>query len=117
MDFVVNLPLSKGMTTILVVVDHLTKMANFIPVKGVPSAEDTAEVMVREVFKLHGIPHDVVSDREVQFTSKFWRSFCSALGVTINLSSAFHPQSNGQTERTNSNSGTIPLMFCELSSG
>ena len=101
MDFVVDLPLSKGMTTILVVVDRLTKMAHFIPVKGVPSAEHTAEVMVREVFKLHGIPDDVVSDRGVQFTSKFWKSFCSALGVTINLSSAFHPQSNGQTERTN----------------
>ena len=56
-------------------------MAHFIPVKGVPSSEQTAELMVREVFRLHGIPEDVVSDREEQFTSKFWKSFCSDLGV------------------------------------
>lgn len=101
MDFVVELPPSKEMTTILVVVDRLTKMAHFIPTKGVPTAEKTAELMIREVFRLHGIPDNVVSDRGVQFTSKFWRSFCMSLGVTVNLSSAFHPQSNGQTERTN----------------
>ena len=89
------------MNTILVVVDRLTKMAHFIPFKGIPSAKQTAELMIREVFRLHGIPDNVVSDRGVQFTSKFWKNFCSALGIKINLSSAFHPQSNGQTERTN----------------
>ena len=101
MDFVVDLPPSKGMNTILVVVDRLTKMAHFIPYKGLPTAKQTADLVLKEVFRLHGIPDDVVSDRGVQFTSKFWKDFCLALGVKVNLSSAFHPQSNGQTERTN----------------
>lgn len=101
MDFIVDLPPSKGMTTILVVVDRLTKMAHFIPTKGVPTAEQTAELMLQEIFRLHGIPDDIVSDRGVQFTSKLWKSFCTALGVKVNLFSSFHPQSNGQTERTN----------------
>lgn len=68
MDFVVDLPLSKEMATILVVIDHLTKMADFIPLKVVLTAAQIAELMVWEVFKLHRMPDDVVSDRVVQFT-------------------------------------------------
>ena len=111
MDFVVDLPPSKGMNTILVVVDRLTKMAHFIPCKGLPTAKQTADLVFREIFRLHGVPDDVVSDRGVQFTSKFWKDFCLALGITVNLSSAFHPQSNGQTERTNQTLEQYLLCF------
>lgn len=101
MDFIVELPTSQGKNTILVVVDRLTKAAHFISCVGLPSAEQTSELIIQNVFRLHGVPDEIISDRGVQFTSKFWKSFCDALGIKVNLSSAFHPQTNGQTERTN----------------
>ncbi|XP_041419736.1 uncharacterized protein LOC121393946 [Xenopus laevis] len=76
-------------------------MAHFVPLSGVPSAPSTAEVFIKEVVRLHGVPDEIVSDRGVQFTSKFWRALCKALKIKMALSTAFHPQSNGQTERTN----------------
>ena len=66
-----------------------------------PSAKETAELVLQHVFRIHGLPVDVVSDRGPQFTSIFWREFCSLVGATVSLSSGFHPQSNGQTERKN----------------
>ena len=71
MDFIVDLPPSEGFTTILVVVDRLSKMAHFLPMIGTPSALDTANVFIREILRLHGLPDNIVSDRGVQFTSRF----------------------------------------------
>lgn len=76
-------------------------MAHFVALPKLPSAKETAELMLQHVFRLHGIPRDVVSDRGPQFTSIFWREFCTLLGATASLSSGYHPHSNGQTERTN----------------
>ncbi|XP_073418347.1 uncharacterized protein [Dendrobates tinctorius] len=101
MDFIVDLPPSSGSTTILVVVDRLTKAAHFIPCTGLPSAAETVDLVVRNVFRLHGVPDQIISDRGDQFTSRFWKGFCSALQINVCLSSAYHPQTNGQTERTN----------------
>uniref|UniRef100_A0A803K5R9 Gypsy retrotransposon integrase-like protein 1 n=1 Tax=Xenopus tropicalis TaxID=8364 RepID=A0A803K5R9_XENTR len=101
MDFIVELPKSGGFNTIMVVVDGFTKMAHFIPLVGLPSAATTAEVFIKEVFRLHGLPREIVSDRGSQFTSRFWRALCQGLHIELALSSAFHPQTNGQTERTN----------------
>ncbi|XP_073418731.1 uncharacterized protein [Dendrobates tinctorius] len=101
MDFIVELPTSQGKNTVLVVVDRLTKAAHFIPCVGLPTAKHTSDLIIQNVFRLHGVPDEVVSDRGVQFTSKFWQHFCAALNIKVNLSSAFHPQTNGQTERTN----------------
>uniref|UniRef100_A0A8C5MZR0 Gypsy retrotransposon integrase-like protein 1 n=1 Tax=Leptobrachium leishanense TaxID=445787 RepID=A0A8C5MZR0_9ANUR len=101
MDFIVDLPPSRQHTTIFVVVDRCTKMAHFIPTIGLPTAARTATLFIREIFRLHGIPHSIVSDRGSQFTSRFWSQMCRSLKITRYLSSAFHPQSNGQTERTN----------------
>ncbi|MEE6526451.1 hypothetical protein FKM82_027115 [Ascaphus truei] len=101
MDFIVDLPKSKGMDTILVVVDRFSKQAHFIPLKGLPSAPKLAEVFVKVVFRLHGSPQTIVSDRGSQFVSKFWRAFCKKLNVALHFSSGYHPQTNGQTERTN----------------
>ena len=101
LDFIVELPLSGGYTCVLVVVCRLTKMSHFIGVPSVPTAEETADVFVRDVFRLHGFPDDAVSDRGVQFTSRFWRRFCELVGVKVKLSTSFHPQTDGQTERVN----------------
>lgn len=100
-DFVTGLPPSKGNTATLTVVDRFSKAAHFIALPKLPSSRETADLLVMHVFRLHGIPLDIVSDRGPQFTSQVWKSFCNALGATVSLSSGFHPQSNGQAERTN----------------
>ena len=107
LDFVTGLPPSDGNTVILTVVDRFSKTAHFIPLPKLPSAKQTAELMLHHVFRLHGLPRDIVSDRGPQFTSCFWREFCSLLGASVSLSSGFHPQSNGQTERMNQELETV----------
>ncbi len=92
---------SQGNTVVLTVVDQFSKAAHFIPLPKLPSAKETAVTVVDHVFRIHGLPMDVVSDRGPQFVSKFWKEFCRLLGVSVSLSSGFHPQSNGQTERAN----------------
>ncbi len=101
LDFVTALPPSRGNTVVLTVVDRFSKAAHFIPLPKLPSAKETAVTVVDHVFRIHGLPMDVVSDRGPQFVSKFWREFCRLLGASVSLSSGFHPQSNGQTERAN----------------
>ncbi len=80
---------------------RLSKATNFIPLPKIPSARETAVAVIDHVFRIHGLPMDVVSDRGPQFISKFWKEFCRLLGATVSLSSGYHPQSNGQTERAN----------------
>ncbi len=101
LDFVTGLPPSAGNTVVLTVVDRFSKAAHFIPLPKLPSAKETAQLMVDHVFKIHGLPTDVVSDRGPQFTSQFWGEFCLLIGASSSLSSGFHPQTNGQAERTN----------------
>ena len=101
MDFVTGLPSSEGHTVILTIVDRFSKMAHFVPLPKLPSAKGTAQLVLLHIFRLHGLPVDVVSDRGPQFASVFWKEFCSLLGATASLSSGFHPQTNGQTERMN----------------
>lgn len=101
MDFIVELPPLKGFTTIFVIVDRLSKMAHFMPLKGTPSSTETTSAFIREVVCLHDIPSNITSDRGVQFTFRFWKALCEDLGIEHSLSSAYQPQTNGQTERTN----------------
>ena len=101
MDFVSGLPrTSKGHNSIWVVVDRLTKSAHFIPVKTTYTLDRLAELYVREIVRLHGVPNSIVSDRDSRFTSKFWRSLQHALGTKLKFSTSFHPQTDGQSERT-----------------
>lgn len=102
MDFIVQLPESKGFTAILVLVDRLTKMAHFAPTHDEVDADGTVSLFMNHVVRVHGLPDDIVSDRGSTFTARFTRAFLEALQVKQNLSSAFHPQTDGQTERTNS---------------
>ncbi len=101
LDFVTALPPSQGNMVILTVVDRFSKAAHFIPLPKLPSAKETAVTVIDHVFRIHGLPMDVVSDRGPQFVSKFWKEFCCLLGASVSLSCGFHPQSNGQTERAN----------------
>nr|XP_061790648.1 uncharacterized protein LOC133580375 [Nerophis lumbriciformis] len=89
----------KGCSVILTVVDRFSKMAHFVALPKLPSALETADLLVTHVFRAHGIPCDLVSDRGPQFVSQVWGAFCKALGATSSKSSGYHPQSNGQTER------------------
>lgn len=105
-DFVTGLPESDGNTTILTVVDRFSKAVHYVPLPKLPSATETANLLVLHVYRLHGIPLDIVSDRGPQFTSQVWKAFCHALGTSVSLSSGYHPQSNGQTERANQDLGS-----------
>ena len=96
---------------ILVVMDCFSKMAHFIPLPNLPNATTLSQVFIDNIVKLHGIPSDVVSDRGTQFVSRFWRAFCSRLGIQLSFSFAFHPQSIGQTEPTNQNLETYLRCF------
>src|SRR5882724_13317992 len=101
MDFIEGLPLSGGHDTILVIVCRLTKMALFIPTFRDIDAEDLSRIFLSQVFAKHGTPTDIVSDRGKHFVSRFWRSLCQLLGIKANLSTAYHPETNGQTEQVN----------------
>jgi hypothetical protein len=102
MDFIVGLPHTRaGYDSIWVVVDRLAKSAHFIPVKTNYSSAVLAELYMSRIVCLHGVPKKIVSDRETQFTSHFWQQLHEALGTHLNFSSAYHPQTDGQTKRTN----------------
>ena len=88
--------------SILVIVDWLTKMVHYEPVKITIDAPGLAEVIINVVVRHHGLPDSIVTDRGSLFTSKFWSSLCYFLGIKRKLSTAFHPQTDGQTERQNS---------------
>uniref|UniRef100_A0A9J7Y6K0 Gypsy retrotransposon integrase-like protein 1 n=1 Tax=Cyprinus carpio carpio TaxID=630221 RepID=A0A9J7Y6K0_CYPCA len=107
LDFVVGLPPSSGNTVVLTVVDRFSKAVHFVPLPKLPSAKETARVVIDHVFRIHGLPEDVVSDRGPQFVSHFWREFCRQIGASASLSSGFHPQTNGQTERANQDLGRM----------
>ncbi|KAK5845757.1 hypothetical protein PVK06_001973 [Gossypium arboreum] len=100
MDFVSGLPLSASKKdAIWVVVDRLTKSAHFIPVRTDFSLDKLAELYVSQIVRLHGVPISVVSDRDPRFTSRFWKKLQEALGTKLHFSTAFHPQTDGQSER------------------
>jgi hypothetical protein len=102
MDFVTGLPRTqKGNDSIWVIIDRLTKVAHFIPVKTTFGGATLARIYLKEIVRLHGIPRKIVSDKGTQFTSKFWMSLQKAMGTKLDFSTAYHPQTDGQTERVN----------------
>jgi transposase InsO family protein len=101
MDFITDLPTVRAKNSILVVVDRLTKMAHFTSCSKSITAEETAQLILEGIVRLHGLLEEIVSDRGPQFASKFWRRLFELLGVDIRLFSTFHPETNGQTELTN----------------
>eukprot|EP00253_Pinus_taeda_P031931 PITA_31931 len=102
MDFITSLPLTrKNHDSIMVVVDKLSKAAHFIPVHSTYKAVQIAHLFMQNVFRLHGLPKVIISDRDVKFTSTFWRTLFDELGTQLNFSTAYHLQTDGQTERVN----------------
>ena len=100
MDFVFKLPpTARRHDGIWVVVDRLTKSAHFIPIREKFSPQKLAELFMNHIVGLHGVPVSIISDRDPRFTSRFWKGLMKELGVKLNLSTAFHPQTDGQSER------------------
>ncbi|CAJ0954135.1 unnamed protein product [Ranitomeya imitator] len=111
MDFISDLPVSQKMSVIWVVCDRFSKMVHLVPLSKLPSSSDLVPLFFQHVVRLHGIPENIVSDRGSQFVSRFWRAFCGRMGIDLSFSSAFHPQTNGQTERTNQTLETYLRCF------
>ena len=113
MDFITDLPLSDGHDSLWVIVDRFTKMAHFIPLKtDGKKAPDLARIFLREVWRLHGLPSTIISDRDARFTSKFWETITATLNIKRGMSTAFHPQTDGQTERVNQSIEPYLRTFC-----
>ncbi|KAL4189089.1 hypothetical protein AMTRI_Chr08g205250 [Amborella trichopoda] len=101
MDFVSGLPrTNSGHDSIWVIVDRLTKAAHFLPIRTTYTLDRLAQLYIMEIVRLHGVPVSIVSDRDTWFTSKFWARLQSAMGTRLTFSTAFHPQTDGQSERT-----------------
>ncbi|KAF5803619.1 putative nucleotidyltransferase, Ribonuclease H [Helianthus annuus] len=117
MDLLTKLPkTSRGFDAIWVVVDRLTKSAHFIPIRETYTSEKMSEVYTNEIIARHGVPISIVSDRDTRFTSKFWREFQEQMGTKLFLSTAYHPQTDGQSERTIQTLGDM-LRACIIDFG
>jgi len=101
MDFIPDLPKSDGYDTILVVIDRLTQMSHFIPCSMDLDARQFGNLFMKEIVRLYGLPHDIITDRGTLFTSELWKETTGKLEIERRLSTAFHPQTDGETERTN----------------
>ncbi|GJV76410.1 putative reverse transcriptase domain-containing protein [Tanacetum coccineum] len=101
MDFVTKLPrTSSGHDTIWVIVDRLTKSAHFLPMRGDYKMERLARLYLNEIVARHGVPISIISDRDIHFTSRFWQSMQEALGTRLDMSTAYHPQTDSQMQET-----------------
>ncbi|GJS13345.1 putative reverse transcriptase domain-containing protein [Tanacetum coccineum] len=101
MDFITKLPkTSNGHDTIWVIVDRLTKSAHFIPTQETDSMETLTRLYIKEIVSRHEVPISIISDHDSHFTSRFWKSLQSALGTQLDMSTAYHPETDGQSERT-----------------
>lgn len=116
MDFITDLPASKyhgqRVKNILVVVCRLTKMRHIIPCNKI-TARSTAQIFLDHVFKLHGLPYNITSDRGSAFVSRFWRHLCRLLDIQVQLSTAYHPETDGQTEITNATLEQMLRCLCD----
>jgi hypothetical protein len=111
LDFVEGLPLSGSVNCILVVVDSFTKYGHFVPLKHPFTAAVVAKAFMNQIYRLHGMPSAIISDRDRIFTSSFWKELFKLAGVELHMSSSYHPQSDGQTERLNQSMETFLRCF------
>lgn len=111
MDFVEGLPVSGRANAIMVVVDRYSKFAHFIALHHPFSAASISRLFLDTVYRLHGMPLSIVSDRDRIFTSKFWQSLFAMAGTSLRMSSAYHPQTDGQMEHVNQSLETYLRCF------
>ncbi|KAG7674304.1 hypothetical protein KSW81_006109 [Nannochloris sp. 'desiccata'] len=115
MDFIVKLPKTKeGYDAVMVVVDRFSKYVEFVPTFTTASAEDIATLFYKNILCRHGCPSSIVSDRDSKFISSFWQSLWSSVGTRLKLSTSYHPQTDGQTERINRVLEEMLRSFCVL---
>jgi len=100
-DLITQLPELNGYNTICVIIDRLTKKAHFIPINNWFSSKDMAQLLYDKVYLLHRLPLQIISDREVQYSAKLFQEWCKILGIESMMSTMYHPQTDGQTERVN----------------
>ena len=114
MDFMTDLPLSNGFDSIMVVVDHgLSKEAVMIPTKKLGlSAEQIAQLYINNIYSTFGLADSILTDRGLQFNSKFWKELCKQLGIKTKLTTVFHPQANGGTEQVNREIQLYLSVYC-----
>jgi len=112
MDFLTTLPMSNGKDALWVIIDRLTKRRHFVAGQGTMNPEDLADHFLRQVIRPHGLPSSIVSDRGSLFTSDFWRRVTEARRISRNLSTAFHPETDGQMERANTTLEQYLRAYC-----
>ncbi len=112
-DFITDLPKSNGNPTIITVIDHFSKACRLIPLSKLPTAFETAESLCNFVFRFYGLPEDIVSNRGPQFTSRVRSAFFPKNNINISLTSGYHMQSNGQTERLSQEITQFLRSYCQ----
>jgi transposase InsO family protein len=112
LDYLAHLFESNGFNSVLIVVDHLTRMAHFLPCTEIVTAEETAALFLYGVYRLHGLPRVHVSDRDPKFISGFWQTLWRRLGTRLNMSSSRHPETDGLTKRVNNTFQELLRCFC-----
>jgi len=115
-DLIRQLPESQGKTQIMVIVDGFTKMAHFIGLHENATAKDVTDIFLREVWILHGLLTEIISDMDAKFSGEFWESLCKMLGVKRRMSTAFHPQTDRQMEKNQPSAGRLLTNICQLRS-
>ena len=113
MDFIAGLPESKGFNTILVIVDHFSKMIKLVPCKDLCTSPDLVDLLISSVWKHYGLSDSIISDRGPQFVSRFITMLYRKLKIKLKSSTAFHPQTDGQTERVNQFVEMYLQIVCE----
>ena len=112
MDHILDLPTCNGFDSILTITDRFSKMTHFLPARSTDTAKDLANIYLHQIFRLHGRPDTIVSDRGPLFVSRFWQELCNLLGINMRHSSGHHPQTAGQSERFNQS--IEHLLRCSL---
>ncbi|KAF0918254.1 hypothetical protein E2562_023337 [Oryza meyeriana var. granulata] len=115
LDFVEALPRVGGRSVILTVVDRFSKYCHFIPLSHPYTAESVAQAFFADIVRLHGVPQSMVSDRDPVFTSTFWRELMRLMGARLHMTTAFHPQSDGQTEAANRYQTKVKQYLLQMS--